>query len=201
MSDRLRSSLAELLQAIESCSVSIDTETTAAVQRATRLEDAINAARALLAEAQPARLRYCDVHGQQPDNAWGCPECVREMRQQLAEAQPAQPEPVEPTDEELAGLWTRYTDGLAVGCRPVAFARAVLARWGRPAPEPVSVAERMPTAADCDAEGRCWWFEPADDVDLPTWSLVVHPTRYDTHWLPHWGMPVPQEQADYNHNS
>ena len=28
----------------------------------------------------PARLRQCPTHGQQPPNAWGCPECVREMR-------------------------------------------------------------------------------------------------------------------------
>ena len=26
------------------------------------------------------RLRWCPTHGQQPRNAWGCPECVRELR-------------------------------------------------------------------------------------------------------------------------
>lgn len=26
-------------------------------------------------------LRYCPTHGQQPKNAWGCPECVRELRE------------------------------------------------------------------------------------------------------------------------
>jgi hypothetical protein len=26
------------------------------------------------------RLRKCPTHGQQPPNAWGCPECVRELR-------------------------------------------------------------------------------------------------------------------------
>lgn len=26
------------------------------------------------------RLRRCPTHGQQPPNAWGCPECVRELR-------------------------------------------------------------------------------------------------------------------------
>ena len=25
---------------------------------------------------------HCPTHGQQPDNAWGCPECVRELRQE-----------------------------------------------------------------------------------------------------------------------
>ena len=32
------------------------------------------------------RLRFCPAHGQQPANAWGCPECVREMREQLAQS-------------------------------------------------------------------------------------------------------------------
>ena len=33
-----------------------------------------------------SRLRHCPTHGQQPDNAWGCPECVRELRADLATA-------------------------------------------------------------------------------------------------------------------
>lgn len=32
----------------------------------------------------PARLRHCPTHGQQPENAWGCPDCVRELREELA---------------------------------------------------------------------------------------------------------------------
>jgi hypothetical protein len=37
--------------------------------------------------AGPAyRLRKCPTHGQQPPNAWGCPECVRELRGELATA-------------------------------------------------------------------------------------------------------------------
>jgi len=40
--------------------------------------------------AGPAyRLRKCPTHGQQPPNAWGCPECVRELRRQLATAREA----------------------------------------------------------------------------------------------------------------
>jgi hypothetical protein len=27
--------------------------------------------------------RYCPTHGQQPKNAWGCPECIRELREEL----------------------------------------------------------------------------------------------------------------------
>ena len=33
------------------------------------------------------RLRHCPTHGQQPPNAWGCPECVRELREELDAAQ------------------------------------------------------------------------------------------------------------------
>ena len=32
----------------------------------------------------PARLRHCPTHGQQGPEAWGCPECVRELREELA---------------------------------------------------------------------------------------------------------------------
>jgi hypothetical protein len=54
-----------------------------------RLSAASAALSTALAQPEPsARLRYCDVHGQQPANAWGCPECVREMRQQLAQPEP-----------------------------------------------------------------------------------------------------------------
>ena len=44
------------------------------------------------ATAPPAtddRLRWCSTHGQQPRNAWGCPECVRELRAAAAPPAPA----------------------------------------------------------------------------------------------------------------
>jgi hypothetical protein len=57
-----------------------------------------------------------------------------------AEAALARPEPVAPTDEELLGLY-----GVATPCyhieeyrRELDYGRAVLARWGTPAIEPVS---------------------------------------------------------------
>ena len=31
-----------------------------------------------------ARLRQCPTHGQQPANTWGCPACLRELREELA---------------------------------------------------------------------------------------------------------------------
>jgi len=69
-------------------------------------------------------------------------------------------------------------------------ARAVLARWGRPAIEPVPVSERLPGPEDCNAEGRCWWWDDDDDA---MWRLSEHRPwlLWLTHWLPHWALPVP----------
>jgi hypothetical protein len=63
------------------------------------LRAAINKELSILAESRlltlealagPAyRLRKCPTHGQQPPNAWGCPECVRELRGELATAREA----------------------------------------------------------------------------------------------------------------
>ena len=64
---------------------------TGPVAHVRRLEDELNAANRLLAtfwrnagraEAARLRLQNCPTHGQQPTNAWGCPECVRELRQE-----------------------------------------------------------------------------------------------------------------------
>ena len=37
--------------------------------------------------AAARRLHHCPTHGKQPLNAWGCPECVRELRAKLATAE------------------------------------------------------------------------------------------------------------------
>jgi hypothetical protein len=34
------------------------------------------------AVVRSSRLRHCPTHGQQPPNAWGCPECVDELRRE-----------------------------------------------------------------------------------------------------------------------
>jgi len=100
----------------------------------------------------------------------------------------AQPEPQGPTDEELITMWatTRYIDQPEGG---LAYGRAVLARWGRPAIEPVPVSERLPGPEDCDGDGRCWWWDEDDDM----WRLSEHRPCIlcCTHWLPHWALPVP----------
>jgi hypothetical protein len=69
------------------------------------------------------------------------PEADGGLLRHRARAALAQPEPEGPTDEELrlmAAEWGHRT--------PVEFARAVLARYGRPTLTPISVSERLPEA-------------------------------------------------------
>jgi hypothetical protein len=121
-----------------------------------------------------------------------------------ARAALAQPEPEGPSDEELTQfLFENFRGPIEFLCDAeeeahlmirshVKFARAVLARWGRPAPQPVPVSERLPGPEDCDAEGRCWIYMP-DIGTAPSWRLVdprdIGP--YHTHWLPAHALPVP----------
>jgi hypothetical protein len=76
--------------------------------------------------------------------------------------------------------------------------RAVLARWGRPAVEPVPVSERAPGPEDCDDQGRCWWLDrplkyaPAWILRRPDDGLLFTFIA----WAPHWAFPFPQEGAD-----
>jgi hypothetical protein len=141
-----------------------------------------------------------------------------------ADAALAQPEPQGPTDAQIMELMpNEFSDDLASAascvagtstkiagaCRvvlnagAVSHCRAVLARWSRPAIEPVPVSKRLPGPEDCDAEGRCWigtWnhIEDEDVFELLfdwsftsprdwTWSGIAH-IQY---WLPHWALPVP----------
>lgn len=75
---------------------------------------------------------------------------------------------------------------------------AALARWGRPAIEPVPVSERSPKPEDCDAEGRCWW--ALHDGRYDHWKKVELMTALGgpwkpSHWLPYWALPVPQSEV------
>ena len=82
------------------------------------------------------------------------------------------PEPVAPTDEEIMEVFWEHQNGLEelwADDWPAA-ARAVLAKWGTPAIQPVPVSERLPDPEECDAEGGCWWWHPAT---RKTTSLMV----------------------------
>ena len=65
-------------------------------------------------------------------------------------------------------------------------ARAVLARYGTAAAQPVQVSERLPGPTDCDADGFCWFWDYG-------WTRQQRGWHNDecTHWLPHWALPVP----------
>jgi len=71
-------------------------------------------------------------------------------------------------------------------------ARAVLQRWGRPAIEPVLVAERLPGPEDCDGEGCCW----VASEHRPAWHRVSRHFNAWHYWLPHHALPGPQQEVD-----
>jgi hypothetical protein len=123
----------------------------------------------------------------------------------------AQPEPQGPTDEEIYKLaldgdfLIDVGDGFSCMVQDeVEFARAVLARWGRPAIEPVPVSEGMPGPEDVNDDGEVWVEEPAydyplgdtGDYDSEPGRWVLRPLssldkRFKRRWLPHWALPVP----------
>jgi hypothetical protein len=107
-----------------------------------------------------------------------------------------QPEPQGPTDEDLLAL-AQELDDLPVQA-PFAFARAVLERWSRPAIEPVPVSERpWEREGWCDAKGRCWLYGKVEG----DWRLInplncgVPRLEYCfSNSLPHWALPLPQQE-------
>jgi hypothetical protein len=115
----------------------------------------------------------------------------------------AQPEPKDPTDEELT-LTYAYAVAAAVGNKrgpyttedaeaaQLAGLRAVLAKWGHPTPQPVPVSERLPGAEDCLDEGWAWFFNQRIG-----WRQAVLPVSPGyTHWLPANALPTPEALDD-----
>ena len=155
--------------------------------------------------ADGARLRQCPTHGQQPANAWGCPECLRELREELTRLKtPVADGEREELAQWLEGLGDDYDDLY----RPTSdlvvprLARAA-ALLREPAPAPVPVSDR-PWERDgwCDAEGRCWWLVPNQSwlcVYLMKVDSVLAvtdaeaPLPEDAHCLPHWAIPQPPQ--------
>lgn len=122
----------------------------------------------------------------------------------------AQPEPERPTDEDLLGVAASVIEpyesyGIAIGeyeaetecaveaygSELISFARAVLARFTRPAIEPVPIAERLPEPEDCDAEGKCWWSRHLNKD--PSWDFNAREWFY-TQWLPYHALPLPTNE-------
>ena len=111
-----------------------------------------------------------------------------------------QPEPQGPTDDELDELWVTIDVGDNIWAWQN-YARTVLTRWGRPAIEPVPVAERpWEREGWCDAEGKCWWGRPSEELCNSDWFLAtsLEVEEFCDGWppivsLPHHALPVPQQ--------
>jgi hypothetical protein len=116
------------------------------------------------------------------------------------------------TDEELLELMPRQMrDNLAAASRGLGqlagtaagihrvifntdaleYARAVLARYGTH-PRPIPVAERLPTEADCDAEGTCWNWHPINFH----WCLCRNDPSVHSFWLPAAAIPLSEENNE-----
>jgi hypothetical protein len=108
---------------------------------------------------------------------------------QRARAALSQPELQGPSDKEWDELWDEEAEYFALYAEARRFGRAVLARWGRPAIEPVPVSERLPGPEDCDPSFQCWWFTPSEE------KWIFWPIKWASpecsHWLPHHALPVP----------
>jgi hypothetical protein len=167
-----------------------------------------NARAALEAQPEPVTLTRPDCFNFAMDFLGGTEEVeVRNYIERLeSAASAAQPEPVAPTDEEIADWHGQCADlsrlreadyywAFDLRSDEVAgVVRAALARWGRPTPQPVPVSERLPGPEDCDSEGRCWLCGKVEG----DWRLIdpansgVPQLKYCfSHWLPHWALPVP----------
>ena len=83
---------------------------------------------------------------------------------------------------------------VALNTAALEYAQAVLQRYGRPAIEPVPTSERpWEREGWCDAKGMCYGW------DGDYWWMLGSPRSANeliTHWLPHWALPVPQEEAE-----
>jgi hypothetical protein len=94
---------------------------------------------------------------------------------------------LEADDEERSG-YTRWLEA-----SDMREAAKLLRRT--PHPRPIPAAEMLPEAEDCDAQGRCWWWDKtvqywilrcADDAEaLEFWSF----------WLPANALPLPLSEA------
>ena len=146
---------------------------------------------------------------------WACPDTeslIDRARAALAEPEPEGPAPAGPSDEELLELMpktmrdefsyaaTVCADATGGQVKPgifrvclntaaLEYARAVLARRGRPMPQPIPVSERLPK------EPLAWWFTPESDEEYGWWVLEPNGMEREpqpTHWLPASALPLPQ---------
>jgi hypothetical protein len=136
------------------------------------------------------------------DGEWVIPEPVDTLvtRARAALAQP-EPEAVGEAAELVEWLYKSSREWRDLGqydegakCHRAA---EFLARYARPAIQPVPVSERLPGAEDCDAEGRCWLCGNVEG----DWRLMdpantgVPQLKYCfSHWLPAHALPLHTSQ-------
>ena len=104
----------------------------------------------------------------------------------------AQPVAEGPTDEDVFDLcedlgfeMSNFEESAGI---LLEMFRAVLARWGRPTPQPVAASERLPGPDDCLDEGWAWFFNQRIG-----WRQAVLPVSPGyTHWLPANALPTPE---------
>jgi hypothetical protein len=133
--------------------------------------------------------------------------CLMELRSRARTAL-AQPEPQVPTQKEAVSLYSEVMaahDCQTLGEMAEHFARAVLARWGRFAIEPVPVSERFEFSV-LDGE-----YEEQAGGTATTYSQALSEGQHylamysqdgphslelrRVEVLPHWALPVPQPEA------
>lgn len=124
--------------------------------------------------AYAARLRQCHTHGQLPANAWGCPECLRELREELARLRATA---ADGEREELA-QWLEdeavYYKGLSTEASAKATRAAALLR--QQPPEGLSVEEYYVENYYHVDSGARIVREPCDEK--PGWCWTVRNSRH-----------------------
>ncbi len=147
-------------------------------------------------------------------------ELIFRVRAALSQPEPQGPTDEEPTDQEIeewadaaAEVPLEEMDPEVHGWRRCFKSdefsetiRAALARWGRPAIEPVPTSERPILKSDPfnNADGHCWcglsdFIDETGDhpVSFPASWELREPCPQDDCVLPHWALPVPgMEGAD-----
>lgn len=136
--------------------------------------------------------RYCPTHGQQPPNAWGCPECVRELRQQVAHSGPDALCQLVATHEDewypafAEWLEREVPEGTVIG-DPLWWASKIadyLARYGHPPLRPTPISERLPLPEECDAKGRCWIGLPEKPIKTSAFGAEIESELcYPAMWM------------------
>jgi hypothetical protein len=158
------------------------------------------------AELQRLVQAYDDHGGKWPD------EDVEALYNAFTRARAAlaQPEPVGPTVMEIIALAFEIEEE---GLGQIDLVRRALARWGRPAIQPISVAERLPGPEDCApwpdepnatpwawaakcTYGECEWVQLSMLwLGSNTLGRIIAGGGW-THWLPAHALPIPTRQED-----